>query len=365
MVADEGEAAKHWARWRGPSGQGLVTGTGYPDTWSRDAERAVEDGPQRRRQLLADRLGRSHLPHHGVRRRAPAVAARVSPDGWLASCGKRSHPRADRARAATTRTGTRRRRRRPMGSASTSHSARAACLQSTWTASSCGIATSVRWRRITDPPARRCSTRTGSSSIRTSSPDRSSPPSTRARARTLWRTKRDGNVGWGTPIAIRVADHDEIIVNGQQRVQAYNPDTGAELWSCGGTSFEVIPTPVVGHGLVFCSSGRAGPTLAIRPGGKGDVTSSHLAWTSPRGSPFVPSPMLYGDYLYMVNDMAEHRHLLRGEHGKDHVARTPRRGAAGRILRIAGRVRRQGVLHQRRGRDVRAEGRADLSSCCT
>jgi outer membrane protein assembly factor BamB len=56
--------------------------------------------------------------------------------------------------------------------------------------------------------------------------------------------------------------------------------------------------------MVFCSSGRAGPTLAIRPGGRGDVTKTHLAWTSPRGSPFVPSPILYGEHLYMVNDIA-------------------------------------------------------------
>ena len=66
----------------------------------------------------------------------------------------------------------------------------------------------------------------------------------------------------------------------------------------------MIPTPVVGHGLVFCTSGRAGPTLAIRPGGSGDVTATHIAWQSPRGSPFVPSPLLYGDYLYTLNDMA-------------------------------------------------------------
>src|SRR4029453_8304970 len=66
---------------------------------------------------------------------------------------------------------------------------------------------------------------------------------------------------------------------------------------------EVIPTAVVGYGMLFCSSGRAGPTLAIRPGGKGDVTKSHLVWSSPRGSPFVPSPILFGAQLYMVNDM--------------------------------------------------------------
>lgn len=122
--------------------------------------------------------------------------------------------------------------------------------------------------------------------------------------RQLWRTGRDASVGWGTPIAVRVGDHDEVIVNGQQRVHAYDPVSGSELWRCGGTTYEVIPTPVVGHGMVFCSSGRAGPTLAIRPGGRGDVTSSRVAWTSPRGSPFVPSPVLYGEYLYMVNDMA-------------------------------------------------------------
>ena len=70
------------------------------------------------------------------------------------------------------------------------------------------------------------------------------------------------------------------------------PTPVAMLWTARGNTYEVIPTPVVGHGLVFCSSGRAGPTLAIRPGGKGDVTNTHVAWQSPRGSPFVPSPLL-------------------------------------------------------------------------
>jgi outer membrane protein assembly factor BamB len=120
----------------------------------------------------------------------------------------------------------------------------------------------------------------------------------------LWRTARDASVGWGTPIAIRAGDHDEIIVSGESRVTAYDPASGRELWRCGGNNWEVIPTPVVGYGLVFCSSGRAGPTLAIRPGGMGDVSRSHLSWSSPRGSPFVPSPILYGEYIYMVNDVA-------------------------------------------------------------
>ena len=120
----------------------------------------------------------------------------------------------------------------------------------------------------------------------------------------VWRTARGASVGWGTPVAIRVGDHDELIVSSQRTVNAYDPDTGAELWRCGGNNFEVIPTPVVEAGLVFCTSGRAGPTLAIRPGGSGDVTATHVAWTTPRGSPFVPSPLAHDGYLYTINDMA-------------------------------------------------------------
>ena len=118
-----------------------------------------------------------------------------------------------------------------------------------------------------------------------------------------WKKDRAASVGWGTPVVIDAGDHDELVVNSEQRVQAYDPDSGDELWSVRGTTREVIPTPVVGHGLVFCSSGRAGPTLAIKPGGKGDVTSTHVAWSSSRGSPFVPSAIIHGDLLYMINDM--------------------------------------------------------------
>jgi len=124
-----------------------------------------------------------------------------------------------------------------------------------------------------------------------------------ATGKPLWRTARNASVGWGTPVAIRAGGRDEIVVNGQYAVVAYDPDNGRELWRVGGTTMEVVPTVVVGHGMLFSSSGRAGPTLAIRPGGQGDVTGTHLVWSSPRGSPFIPSPILHGDQLYMVNDM--------------------------------------------------------------
>jgi outer membrane protein assembly factor BamB len=119
----------------------------------------------------------------------------------------------------------------------------------------------------------------------------------------IWMTPRRETVGWGTAVMINTGERDELVVSSQYRVAAYDPDRGKELWTVSGNTYEVIPTPVVGHGLLFASSGRAGPTIAIRPGGSGDVTATHVAWSSPRGSPFVPSGILVGDLLYLVNDM--------------------------------------------------------------
>ena len=65
---------------------------------------------------------------------------------------------------------------------------------------------------------------------------------------------------------------------------------------------ECIPTPVVGHGLIYATSGPNSSTYAVRPGGRGDVTESHVVWSSSRGNPFVPSAILVGDYYYLVDD---------------------------------------------------------------
>ena len=119
----------------------------------------------------------------------------------------------------------------------------------------------------------------------------------------LWKVARKEKVGWGSPIAIQAGDHDEIIVSSEYKVYAYDPANGNVLWTCGGNLVEVTPTPAVGHGLLYCCSGRVGPTLAIKPGGKGDVSKTNVVWSVNTGSPFIPSPLVYGDYLYTVNDI--------------------------------------------------------------
>lgn len=300
MVAVEGEGAKYWSRWRGPSGQGLAVGTGYPTSWSATENVAwkvpVPGAGNSSPIVWGDRIYVTTAYNRGARLSVLAFRRTDGARLWEAFAPAHAgyaHQKNGHASATAATDGAR-------IYASFGNSLVAVDLNG-----------QVIWSQNVGPisnyhgPA-------GSPLLYRDRlilfQDQSSGAFIAAfdvkTGRQLWRTPRDATVGWGTPVAVRVGDHDEIIVNGQSRVQAYDPSTGRELWSCRGTTFEVIPTPVVGYGLVYCASGRAGPTLAIRPGGQGDVTRSHLAWTSPRGSPFVPSPILVGNHLYTVNDMA-------------------------------------------------------------
>jgi outer membrane protein assembly factor BamB len=101
---------------------------------------------------------------------------------------------------------------------------------------------------------------------------------------------------------LRVGDRDDLVYNGSHHVVGYDPETGEERWRVAGSTREAIPTIVVGGGLIFSTSGRNGPTLAIRPGGTGDVTATHLVWQAVRGGPHVPSPLYYNERLFIVND---------------------------------------------------------------
>ena len=158
----------------------------------------------------------------------------------------------------------------------------------------------------------------------------------------LWMTPRSETVGWGTAVVINTGERDELIVSSQRRVVAYDPQTGKELWTVRGMTFEVIPTPVVGHGLVFASSGRAGPTMAIRPGGSGDVTGTHVAWSSPRGSPFVPSGLVVGDLLYLINDMQSILTVYEAATGKlvyqDRLGTAVREGFSASPVHVNGKI---------------------------
>jgi outer membrane protein assembly factor BamB len=113
-----------------------------------------------------------------------------------------------------------------------------------------------------------------------------------------WRTPRvqSGFGHFGTPLAIQVHGHAQLVVNGEP-VVAYDPDTGKELWSCRGMKECVAPSPAFGHGLIYASSGRTGPIMAIDPTGQGDVTETHVRMHLTSGGPYVPTPLVYPDLL--------------------------------------------------------------------
>ncbi|MEX2286965.1 MAG: PQQ-binding-like beta-propeller repeat protein [Planctomycetaceae bacterium] len=117
-----------------------------------------------------------------------------------------------------------------------------------------------------------------------------------------WRLKPDNQMCWSTPVVLRVGVRDELVYNGSNRVVGYSPDTGNQIWSVAGSTHEAIPTIVVGGGLIFSASGRNGSILAIRPGGSGDVTATHVLWNNPRGGPHVTSPVYYDRKLFLVSD---------------------------------------------------------------
>jgi outer membrane protein assembly factor BamB len=118
-----------------------------------------------------------------------------------------------------------------------------------------------------------------------------------------WKKMRDGQMSYSTPLVIAVGGADQVISTGANRVVAYNPRTGEEIWWSRYIGFSLVPRPVFGQGLVFICSGYDSPSVyAITPDGKGDVTGTHVVWSLQRGAPHNPSPLLVGDELYIVSD---------------------------------------------------------------
>jgi outer membrane protein assembly factor BamB len=126
----------------------------------------------------------------------------------------------------------------------------------------------------------------------------------KATGKTLWQTKRTATRAWPVPVIWSVNGQDQIVVSGSQRVIAYDARNGAEIWRVDGLSTWVSPTPVIAHGLLYVvSSGQGGNvTMAIKPGGRGNITATHVAWQNPRAASYVSSPVVVGDHLYTVRN---------------------------------------------------------------
>lgn len=121
--------------------------------------------------------------------------------------------------------------------------------------------------------------------------------------KTIWKVDRDEPTSWSTPLVVEHGGQTQVIVNATNRVRGYDFATGKELWQCGGMTYNVIPSPVYGDGIVYVASGFRGSALrAIRlADAKGDITDSKaIVWQHDSDTPYVPSPLLYGGIIYFL-----------------------------------------------------------------
>jgi outer membrane protein assembly factor BamB len=128
----------------------------------------------------------------------------------------------------------------------------------------------------------------------------------------IWRVERDEKSNWATPFVWENELRTELVTPGTQKVRSYDLE-GKLLWEFRGMSVIAIPTPFTKFGLVYICSGYVGdkirPLYAIRPGASGDIslkegetTNSFIAWHEKTAAPYNPSPLVYGDYFYVLFD---------------------------------------------------------------
>ena len=130
--------------------------------------------------------------------------------------------------------------------------------------------------------------------------------------KTVWKVERPTDAisespdAYTTPQLVQTGGATEIVVSGGDVVTGHDPETGKELWRLNGLNpskdpyYRIVASPVVVGGLIIAPS-RQNPVIAVRPGGRGDVTQSHKAWEFSRG-PDVPSPVSDGTHAFLVTD---------------------------------------------------------------
>jgi len=127
----------------------------------------------------------------------------------------------------------------------------------------------------------------------------------------IWRTTRADVAAWSTPAVHQDGARTQLIVNGYKHIGSYDVQTGKELWRLAGGGDVPVPTPIVGHGLVFITNAHGGraPIYAIRLDASGDITledgaaaNDYIVWSDGHNGNYMQTPLLYGDYLFTCKD---------------------------------------------------------------
>ncbi len=124
----------------------------------------------------------------------------------------------------------------------------------------------------------------------------------KATGKELWRTPRKDDTGWSTPLVIENGGKPQVVVNATRKVRSYDLATGKQVWECAGQTANAIPSPVATTDTVYLTSGFRGSALfALRFDRTGDLTDTDaIRWSYNKNTPYVPSPLLVDDLLYLV-----------------------------------------------------------------
>lgn len=147
----------------------------------------------------------------------------------------------------------------------------------------------------------------------------------------LWHKDRDEATSWATPVSIRIDGKTQVITNATNFIRSYDVQTGQVIWQCSGQTRNAIPSPVLGFGKVFCTSGFRGNALqAIQLGRTGDLSDSDaIAWQVNEATPYVPSPVLHDGRIYVCSGNNEVVSCYDAQTGTPHYAKQSLEGLKG------------------------------------
>ncbi len=121
----------------------------------------------------------------------------------------------------------------------------------------------------------------------------------KATGKKVWQTEGIA-ASWSTPALLQLpGGRQELVVSSHSKVRGLDPATGKELWFCMGIADYICPSVVTHGDVAYVTAGRNPVALAVRGGGRGDVTKSHRLWRIAK-SPFVPTPLYHDGHLYWL-----------------------------------------------------------------
>ncbi|MDP6915926.1 MAG: PQQ-like beta-propeller repeat protein [Verrucomicrobiota bacterium] len=144
----------------------------------------------------------------------------------------------------------------------------------------------------------------------------------------LWMVERHEKNAWATPAIVSHSGKTQVITTASGKVRSYDLNSGKVIWKCAGLTGNAIPCPVVEDDTVYCMTGYKGYSLmAIPLNAKGDITGSDkILWTKRRGTPYVPSPILYDGLLYFTQSNQALLSCVNAKSGKTYIDRTRLKG---------------------------------------